>query len=754
MTDMFSSMRAGDELIFEGVSFFHTSRTPDGAFMAMSSDGRVLLMPDPATGLPRMPTLDMMRKAQRELRLFLRSPRLDDDVRAEARAEEPTLDEIEKRDRWASLRRRMLRAWDREPEGDKPMLSERGLSGWVEDTFDRNELEEKYGRVPCGKTIYNWIIKRGVPGDRRLVDMESRSGRVRRKRRFHDIVIALGKRHAVAVAGSARTQRRGYALFKRSVAQVNAGLPIKINGIDFEYDPPGVTLKAYGKEIFRRECKRAQSADTMEARFGPKARRQEYGGGGAAKEPTRFLDIVEQDSTPFPKYFVVDLSNRVPVGTPTAVFTMDIYTHCFTGWDVSYENPSTATWMRSLAHCGMCKEVPKRFTECDDPALAARYARLADIGGFITGCVLYDNALENIARANEDASGDLCHELRIAGEDQATHKNHVERGHQTVAGLMREVPGSSFDIPLMRKYGYDPEKHVLVTLEEFRALLAEAIALYHTTTKVVALGGRVPLDVWIEQSDLHGLSQPRDLDQFLRCIGAVDYVLFGRNGCSVNGMQYSEKEITEDLLADMAAALPLPPGGEAEYRAKVKHYDQLSFISVWNPSKRRYVDLRCTERRYSRDMTVWLHERVVAFAKERSLLFSTEDQKLEAVAAFSDAIAEITPQAAARERQTLAALYDRPHVRRFLGDSINVVRVTPSPSGMENVLEHDLRAGIRRDALVKPQRRQRGGSKRGATRKQGSEASASPPAENKYLSEEQYSTDTPTVPTVPFKPRS
>lgn len=749
---MFSSMRPGDETVFEGVSFFYTTRTPDGSFMAMASDGRVMLMPDPATGLPRMPTLDMMRQAQREQRLFLRSPRLEDDVRAEARAEEPTLTEIEERDRWASLRQRFLRAWDREPDDDKPMLSERGLTRWTDETFDREELESLYGRVPCGRTVYNWITKRGVPGDRRLADMESRSGRVRRKRRFHDIVIALGKRHAVAVAGSARSQRRGFALFKRSVAEVNAGRPVEINGIRFEYDPPGVKLKAYGKEIFRRECKRAQSADTKEAQFGIKARRQEYGGGGAAKEPTRFLDLVEQDSTPFPKYFVIDLANRVPVGVPNVVISMDVFTHCIVGWDVSYGPPSQTTWMRALAHCGLCKEVPRRFTTCDDPALASRYARLADIGGFITGCMLYDNALENVARANEDASGDLCHEIRLAGEGQATHKNHAERCHQTVTSLMREVPGSSFDIPLMRKYGYDPEKHVVVTLEEFRALLAEAIALYHTTTKVLALGNRVPLDVWIEQSDLHGLSQPRDLDQFLRCIGIVEYVDFDRNGCVVNGLRYSETGITEDLLADMAAALPLPPAGEAVYPAKVKHYDQLAFVSVWNPAKRRYVDVRCTERRYSKDMTIWLHNRVVQHAKEMNLLFSTEDQKLAVVAAFSDAIADIMPEAAARERETLARLFDRSHVRRYLGDSINVVRVKPSPSGMESVVEHDLRAGIRRDALVEPQRRQRGVGT-GHGKKKSAAGKTADPARPVSTVERPASNSTRT-PTSPFKPRS
>jgi len=228
-----------------------------------------------------------------------------------------------------------------------------------------------------------------------------------------------------------------------------------------------------------------------------------------AQEPVRYLQIVQQDDTPLPKWFLIDAVNRVPVGPAAGVFTFDVFTNVFPGWDVSLENPSRATWMRALAHTAIPKPVPA--------FLADEFPELRDLYGYVTGEVLYDNALQNIARAVEDAGGDLAHSVRVAGEKEPTHKGKVERAIQTVQGYIKEIPSLTLPIAQMRRFGYDPRKHVVVTVDQFRTMLDEAIQTYHTQPSD-ALGGRSPLQVWLEQVAIHGHHQPKDLDQFLRSI--------------------------------------------------------------------------------------------------------------------------------------------------------------------------------------------------------------------------------------------
>ncbi|MBA2920880.1 hypothetical protein GON01_02795 [Sphingomonas sp. MAH-20] len=706
--DIYASLKPGSELVYKRTSYFLTTRTPDRRFMAISSTGLILTMPDPESGLPAFPTVAMMRAAQASRELVIRSDPLDDPVRAEARAEEASAEEIEARDSWAPLRRKVLKAWEMEPDDDLPALSDSGLTTWFLRAFDKQEVIARFGRVPCGTTLRTWIKKRGRRGDRRAVDAESRSGRVPRRRKAHQIVVNIGRLHAVAVeAITGRTQKTGFKLFKRDVARASRGQPVEVNGVKLSYEKPAKPLKPYGREIFRLECHRAKNGDTTQAAFGKKARQAEYRGGGVSKEPTRYLEIVEQDDTPFPKYFLIDLERRVPVGPATVVFSMDVFTRCFIGWDVSFESPSISTWMRAVAHGAEPKEVPKRYRES--------HPELADIFGYVVGAYVYDNALQNISKANEDAGGDLCHEVRLAGEGQPTHKNHVERGHQTVQSLMSEVPGSPLSVPRMRKYGYDPQKHVVVTIQEFRVLLAEAIAKYHLTPSE-ALNWRCPLDVWTEQMSLHGHSQARDLDQFLRSIGDVDYVPFGRTGCRLHGLKYSDGQANESLLADFAHALgPAEDTEDPTYRVKVKSYtDDIGFVSVWNPHTRRYVDVPCTKRRYASGKPRWLHERTLEHAAAMGADFygktpeEVEEALIELEAGFIDDLKAAMPEAAARERQTMARLIDAPNVRRYLGDAVSMIRVQPSPSGMESLVEHELRSTIRRDAMVEPQRRRRG----------------------------------------------
>ncbi len=701
MADIYSSIAPAAEIVLKGVSYFYARRTPEGRICAISGDGRMLMLPDPETGIPGMPTADMLRAAQTGRQLFFRSEPLEDEVRAAARAECPATGEAFTDD-WARLRKKVTGLWDRIPDGEKPFMSDDGLTDWLKAELGEAEIIERYGKVPCGATLRKWINTRGRKGDRRPADAGSRSGKVRRRRKIDPLGIAIIQLHAIACANKrGRSARSAHKLMKRDIAKANRGQPIMINGVEFDYDRPEHTVKGCGRTIFQREVLKARNALSDKEALGPKAPQALWKGAGPTKEPVRYLEVVEQDDTPFPIYFVVDPVRGVVCGLPTTVFSMDVFTRCFVGWDTSFDPPSHATWMRAVAHGAEPKEVPERFR--------GEFDGLADIYGHV-GCYLYDNALQNIAKAVEDAGGDLCQEVRVAGEEQPTHKVHVERGHQTVQSLMAEAPGSSFDVSLMRKFGYDPEKHAVVTLQWWRMALAEAIATYHTTPHD-GLGGRCPLDLWEEQVALHGHDQVGDLDQFIRAIGDVHYLTLDKSGVDLPyGLTYADPDIVRDLLADCASHFGTPSDTvNPSFRVKVKSFpDELGFVSIFNPLTRRLVDVPCTRRRYAAGLQLWIHLRVQDHVADKRIAFATEDQMEAAKTGLIDILSNASPQATAADRRTMMRALDSSAVQRRIGDSLRLMRVRPSPTGMENEVRHEMRMGTRRDATIEPERRQRG----------------------------------------------
>ncbi len=704
----------GDEFVYLDTSYFYVRRTPDNRIMAMSSDGAMLAIPDRETGFPEWPRPADVVVAMKVRTFFLRSRPLPDRVRAEARAEEPCSAEVFHRDRdgvldrvdaGTDLRNLVVRAWDALDERQRPSLSEEPLRAWVRDHCDMKEAVAAYGRVPVASTLRTWIRTRGVENDRRPADMPSRRGKGTRSRKFPDLVVTLGRLHAVALRSSRRLVKVQYTRFKRDVAKANQGEKIVIGVDQLVYERPAQPMKPYGLTTFQDECRRARSMKTEEAARGPGARKQNFGGGGFSVEPVRYLEMAQQDDSPFSHYFLIDPHNRIPFGVPTVVITFEIFCSVAMGWDVSLESASTSTWMRALAHCGIPKPVP--------PHLQEEFPELEDLYGYIRGRVVYDNAVQNIGHAAEDAAGDLAQGIRIAGEGEPTHKQKVERALATIQGYMREVDGVGLDIPLMRRFGYDPRKHVAITVDTFRDLLDEAIQTYHTQ-KSAALGGRSPLQVWLEQRAIHGHDQARDVDQFLRSIGDVHKVKFSRTGFEIGDfkLRYTlGTEGNEQLLSDFAAAHGSAGHGTVEFEAKVKSYDTVELTSIFNPLTRRYVEVPCSLRRYSKGMPVWQHKKILDFMAMTAREFRTEEQIENAREAFTASLEAAMPDATNRQIKMLGSVLDAPNVRRFIGSDIVLKRVEPSANGMSNdAVLHDSRALTRGDAMKTTGRPKRGGA--------------------------------------------
>ena len=390
---------------------------------------------------------------------------------------------------------------------------------------------------------------------------------------------------------------------------------------------------------------KAKSASAFGIAWGQRAREQRWGGGGVAQEPTRFLEIVQLDDTPFPVVFVYDPVRRCPVGVPTVTIALCIYTRVIVGWDISYDPPSHATYMRTLLSTALPKIVPERFTHRPE---------LAELGGKIVGTLLLDNAKHLIARAAQDAGGVIGSAVRSAGSKQPTHKGCVESCLKTLQGIIRqELAGSTWDIPLMREFDYNPSTQALVTIERFREIFAAAVAAYHTSDHK-GLDDRWPLEVWLEQRAEHGLDWVCDPDHFKRAVGSVSYVSFRGDGGRIEGLMYGSDGSddryplsNEDILHHLALARGASSDTKKQTFKDVKikwDPNDLSEAYLFDEWTKKYVPIPCTRRRYAENLPLWLHERCKEFAKRHRFKFDADGEMLNAREAFTKAVADALPE--------------------------------------------------------------------------------------------------------------
>lgn len=678
--------------------------------------GWMLEVDDPETGMPVWPFPDQVHDLMADMRLVLRADPLDDPVRRRARQEERTRAELanvkckfapaKSRDPWYYLREETLRAWD-DPTVGRCSLTKTAIPVWYGENFDVDDLVQRFGRLPSDRTFRKWIQTRGTDKDRRPSDFASYSSVGTRRRRIEETTLAIIKQWVVRFHAMPRQSKN--AFWKRAgedVDRYRRGQPLEILNFEKALDPPkeASKVKMCTRRIFNMEIERAAGGKATSVAWNQQARKQRFGGGGVAQEPVRFLQYVQLDATPFPMVFVFDAVRRLPVGVPTVTIALDVYTRVILGWDITFEPPSYASFMRTMLHTALPKRVPEKFRgeKSIGPALA-------ELCGKVVGHMLVDNAREQIGRAAQDAGGDIGFGVRWAGVHEPTHKPHVESCLGKLQDILRDrLPGATWDIPLMRLYDYDPSGQALVTLERFREIFAEVVAHYHTVEHSGLLN-RVPLDVWLEQRDQHGLDWVTDADHFRRAVGEVDYVNFRGDGFGVEGLRYGcdgsdhrHPTSNDQILFHLGLARGVANDTKKRSFDAVKvKYDpnDLSVAWLFDEHLRRYVELPCTMRRYSENLPLWLHNRLKEHAADKRLKFETEHDMVSVRDSYARMMSSIAPEAVAAERRAAARYAESTQGRTYLGDAVRIIDVKPSPSGLESIVEHDDRVGTRRDAL-------------------------------------------------------
>ncbi len=246
-----------------------------------------------------------------------------------------------------------------------------------------------------------------------------------------------------------RTTQDVYLLIVQKVAELN------------RTRLPDQQLKLPGQATIARRIKSGGWANaTILNRRATRSERVAQRGVFAGPKPTRILERVEMDHTLL-DLFVVDETDRLPIGRPTLTLALDAYSAFPLGVYVGFEPPSYRSVMNCLWHAILPKSGVKEQYDTQNgwPAYGLPETLVVDHGREFSG------------RDLKEACAQLGIALELTPPRSPWFKGKVERYFRTTnTGLIHTLPGTTFS-NLIERGDYDPAKHACISLTAFWKIL-------------------------------------------------------------------------------------------------------------------------------------------------------------------------------------------------------------------------------------------------------------------------------------------
>lgn len=661
----------------DGLLLFLIERT-GGPLQIPSADGS-LRMPDRAWAveafaegrLRQVPTIDTLVSARRQ-----------------AQQREYGPDQVALLDPKAALRRFVLEGLDRmgvHTGGDQALRLALDAI-WAA----KPEKGAQFAR-PATRTVRRWLKERGAPGERTSRQMLCMSGRVARGRRLPAVTLWLLRKAVIK-----------YWTTPLSIADVYAWLAIWVERINrWRQRGPDVwpQLERPSLETLRQDIRRSECYETYAAKFGEKLAKKRFKANGKGLTAARFLQLGCMDHTLLDQIAVIDADYMLPVGRPWLTVIIDVRTRCVVAFVLSYEPPSLYQALECIKRANQPKlHLLSRASKF--PVLASIFGRFDE--------VVVDNGWEFSGKSFEDGMADVGTTVRWAPVASPTYKAIVERFFGVLNQLLnKKVPGGVLKPELLREMGYDPTKDAVLTIAEIEDLIWEAISYYHI--EVHSGVGRPPADLWQQDMDAYGIDVIGDDRQLDRMAGAMKYpCTLSRSGVELFGLVFQDQYATGELLEDLVSLQPIrgQRKGSATAQVKVKYNPaNLAEVHVWNQRRNCYVTLPCTDDRYSDRISLWHHQQLKAWAKQKGLEFSSEEDRLAARARLAEKIQQSSPELRLKQRRAAARLMTTPKVLKALSGNSATLAYAPSRhDGMAPVIHHDTFSKHRIDGDTPPSR--------------------------------------------------
>lgn len=349
------------------------------------------------------------------------------------------------------------------------------------------------------------------------------------------------------------------------------------------------------------------------------------------------LERVEVDHTPL-DLFLVDDHTMLPVGRPTLTVIIDHFSRMLLGYYLSYGSPSTAAVMAALRHAIL----PKTPVEILIPGLKVEnawpcYGR--------PRVMVLDNGLEFHSVDLESVALDLGIVLQFCPKREPRFKGVVERYLKTVNySFAHQLPGTSF-AKLHLRGDYDPVKHALMTIGEFRHLFEKWLLDIYAQTPHRGIRC-TPWAKWHEGASRCVQELPADLRGFQRRIGLVEERTVQAYGIDVNNIRYNGPAVAR-IVNGYGAGTPV--------RVVVDPED-VGEIQVWGPDDEEPAPVPAKSFDFYNGLTLFQSTLIHSKVKEDGLSTHDAEALRRAKHQISEAVVQLLGSRKQRDRRRSAAM--------------------------------------------------------------------------------------------------
>ena len=674
------SVEPGDRFDIDDLAHVLARIDPDGEFVFRRlGTQKTFKVPNQKTGMPEHPMAAKVLELWADGRLVPVPPELDSEAAAARRRVELQVADARALDPGSDLRVEFGRRYD----DDKRNLSDGALTKFYCEQLQDPDFHRlacaapkarRRGRKvfpwkPCGRTLRTWINDRGKVGDRQQRDGVSDSGRVKRTKKVRHPKDILEHWLSRACANR-RDVWKNHESYRAELGRVSRGEPtgrFDEDGEPIVFPRPKNPYKGVSYWTFLRMTRKLRGPDATRAKHGDHATEMDYGGGGRMTKATHVGAICKIDDTPVPILCKVEIAGLVWVGTPTLTVLKDLACNGIFGTDLSWDTPSSATVLRTVADASTPKRIPADMAEHAQAAMMIVKPDRLEM----------DNLSGHHSRHVEDSLREINVDADFVGAERPRDKSDMERMVGNVLDLgFKGLPASVDPIALRRHTKNDPPADQLPTLAEVRRLLPRAVAVFNITP-TDALKGRSPLSFYLQKLNERKVNIIKDLPKFRRAIGCVEYdVELRASGIEAfSGLRYIQRPRAPSLFDKLRhRERPSKRTKVASVPIKLKYDpDDIGRVHVWDPVDKAYVTFECDEPEYADGLPKWAHELIMSDIAKEELAFCSAETLVEYRARLFERQSEITQAAGEDERRRAARLAETPIFRRLMGEIAEVL---------------------------------------------------------------------------------
>lgn len=320
---------------------------------------------------------------------------------------------------------------------------------------------------------------------------------------------------------------------------------------------------------------------------------------------SNILERIEVDHTPLDLFLICEKS-FLPLGRPTLTMLIDRYSRMPIGYYLSFGAPSAAAVMGALRHAILPK------TKLEQALTGLEIDHEWPCYGVMDVLVL-DNGLEFHGIDLESVAFDLAIRLQYCPKHAPQFKGAIERHLKTVNYFFaHQLPGTSMS-RLQERGDYDPAKHAVLTLAEFKYVFEKWVLDIYAQTIHRGIG-MTPWAKWHEGQSRRPLVLPSSLQAFERRIGLVTERSLRRDGLWLNNIRYSGE----------ALGPVLRKFGEGVRLRVLYNHEDLGDVQVWAPDSDEPITVQAVDYDYAKGLTSLQHDLICAKLREEGA--ATEDR--------------------------------------------------------------------------------------------------------------------------------